>query len=313
MVLHVARPLHIVRLEALAAELREHRGQRLLHDVHQRVQPAAMRHADGDLGHAGGSHRFDDRMQRRDGDLAALETEPLGGDVALLAERLEALGLGELGQDGALRRGVECGAPGRAFHLALDPRFLIGILDVHELDTDRTAIGLAQDGLDLAQRGGLAAQHIVDEDRLVEVVVGETIGPRVQFRVRPGNLQPERIEPRLQMAAHAIGADQHQRAQRGNGGGADLLAGHWDRRRAPRRRGDGRTHLLLEFRMARRPGGAARLLQHRSCIVVQRAEQLGEGRIDGVRVGCPARILLTEKRGVGAAEGGGQDVHASHR
>ncbi len=28
---------------------REHRGERLLHHVHQRVEPAAMRHADGDL------------------------------------------------------------------------------------------------------------------------------------------------------------------------------------------------------------------------------------------------------------------------
>ena len=224
-VFHVAGALHIVRLEALAAELGEHRGQRLLHDIDQRVQPAAMRHADGDLADAGRCHRLDDGVQRRNGDLAAFQAEPLGGDVALLAERLEAFRLGELHQDGALGLRVERGAPGRAFHPALDPGLLVGVLDVHELDADRAAIGLAQDGHDLAQRGGLAAKHVVDEDRLVEVVVGETIGARIEFGMRPGNLQPERIEPRLQMAAHAVGADQHQGAQRGDRGGADLLAG----------------------------------------------------------------------------------------
>ena len=231
-VLHVARALHIVGLEALAAEFGEHRGERLLHDVDQRVEPAAMRHADGDLDHALRGHRLDHRVQRGDGDLAALQAEALGGDVALLAEHLEAFRLGELPQDGALRLGIERGAPGRAFHPALDPRLLVGVLDVHELDADRAAIGLAQDGQDFAQRGGFAAEHVVDEDRLVEVVVGETIGARIELGVRPGNLQPERIEPRLQMAAHAIGADQHQRAQRGDGGGADLLAGQ--RRRGAR-------------------------------------------------------------------------------
>ncbi len=226
MVLDVARALHIVRLEALAAEFGEHRGERLLHDVDQRVEPAAMRHADGDLVHALRGHRLDHRVQRRDGDLAAFQPEPLGGDVALLAEHLEAFGLGELLQDAALLLRAEGRVPRRAFHAALDPGFLVGVLDVHELDADRAAIGVAQDLHDLAQRRGLAAEHVVDEDRLVEVGVGEAVGVRVQLGMRRRNGQPERIEPRLQMAAHAVGADQHQGAQRGDGGGADLLAGH---------------------------------------------------------------------------------------
>ena len=145
MVFHVAGALHVVGLEALAAEFAEQRGERLLDDVDQRVQPAAMRHADGDLVHAVGGGGLDDGVQRGDGDLAALQAEALGGDVALLAERLEAFGLGQLLQDGALFVGVERGEPGRAFDLALDPGFLLGVLDVHELDADRAAIGLAQD------------------------------------------------------------------------------------------------------------------------------------------------------------------------
>ena len=167
----------------------------------------------------------------------------------------------------------------------------------------------------------LAAEHVVDEDRLVEVVVGETIGARIELGMRPGNLQPERIEPRLQMAAHTVGADQHQRAQRGDGGRADLLAGQRCRRlpRAlmrgalTRRLGDDRTHLVLELRMARRPGGAGCVLQHRARIVVQRAEQFGEGRVDRGGIGRPARILFAQERRVRATERRCQDVNASHQ
>src|ERR1700744_6031176 len=114
MVLHVPRALHIVRLEAFAAEFREHRGERLLHDVDQRVEPAAMRHADSDLRDAGLCGGLDDGVDRGDGDLSALEAEALRGNVSLLAERLETFRFGELGQDGALGAGVENGAPWRA-------------------------------------------------------------------------------------------------------------------------------------------------------------------------------------------------------
>ncbi len=311
-VFDVARALHIVGLEALAAELGEHRGERLLHDVDQRVEPAAMRHADGDLVDALRGHRLDHRVQRRNGDLAAFQPEPLGGDVALLAEHLEALGLGELLEYAALLRRAEGRVPRRAFHPALDPGFLVGILDVHELDADRAAIGVAQDPHDLAQRGGLAAEHVVDEDRLVQVGVGEAVGKRVQLGVRRRNGQPERVEPRLEMAAHAVGADQHQGAQRGDGGGADLLAGQ--RRRTAAWGGSGPRGIVCFRRgIARRPGGAGGVLQHRAGVVVQRTEQLGEGRIDGRRVGRPARVLLAQERGVGAAEGRCEDVNASHR
>ncbi len=141
MVFDVAGALHVVGLEALAAELAEQRGQRLLDDVDQGVQAAAMRHADGDLVHAAGGSGLDHRVQRGDGDLAAFQAEALGRDVALLAERLEALGLGQLLQDGALFvLGRACSARAR-LRPALDPGFLVRVLDVHELDADRAAIG----------------------------------------------------------------------------------------------------------------------------------------------------------------------------
>ena len=124
-----------------------------------------------------------------------------------------------------LAAGVERGAPGRAFHPALDPGLLVGILDVHELDADRAAIGLAQDGLDLAQRRGFAAEHVVDEDRLVEVVVGETIGARIELGVR-----------RWESAARADRAAPPDGRARGRSGSASARAARrWWRRGSARR------------------------------------------------------------------------------
>ncbi len=298
MVLHVARALHVLGLEAFAAELAEHGGQGLADDVDQRVEPAAMRHADGDLVRASRGGGFDDGVHRRDRDLATFEPEPFGGDVATLAERLEPLGLGELAEDAALGLGIEAVGPRRPFDLALDPGLLFGILDVHEFDADMAAIGLTKDGHNLAQCRGLAAQHVVDEDQPVEVGLGEAIGGGVKLRVRRRHLQTERVKPRLQMPAHAIAADQHERAQARDDGGAEIAG-----------RGRGR----LARRGTRRPGSAGRLLQHGAGVFVQGAEQLAEARIDRAGVGGPAGIEVAQERGVRAAEGRGQDIHASHR
>ena len=224
MVFDVARTLHVVRLEGGAAEFAEQRGVGLLDDVHERVQAAAMRHADGDLAHAGFRRRLDDGVQRGDGDFAALEAEALGADEALLAEGFEALGLGQLLQDGLLGAAAEGVAPGRALDAALDPGLLVRVLDVHELDADRPAIGLAQHLQHLPRRRGLETQHVVDEDRPIHVGRAEAVGRGIEFRVRRRHLQAERIELGFEMAAHTIGTNHHQRPQAVLGSGAHSIA-----------------------------------------------------------------------------------------
>ena len=68
-----------------------------------------------------------------------------------------------------------------------------------------------QDGDHLAQRGEFQPQHLVEEDRPVVVGLGEAVGARIEFLLRLFRLKPERIELGVEMAADAIGADQHQR------------------------------------------------------------------------------------------------------
>ncbi len=96
---------------------------------------------------------------------------------------------------------------------------------MHELDADLVAVGGAQ-ALHHARQGrGLEAQHVVHEDRPVHVGVGEPVAARVELRVRLARAQLQGIEVGLQVAAHAVGADQHQRADGIERRRADVLRG----------------------------------------------------------------------------------------
>jgi len=81
--------------------------------------------------------------------------------------------------------------------------------------------------------GGLQAQHVVDEDLAIQIGIGEAIGAVVQLGMLLDLGQAQRVQLGQQVTAHAVGADQHQRADGiqlrladfdlgGPGGGAGL-------------------------------------------------------------------------------------------
>ena len=77
----------------------------------------------------------------------------------------------------------------------------------------------------------LEAQHLVDEDRPVEVGFREAVGLRAQLLVHLALGEAERIEIGGEVAHHAIGADQHQ--------GADAVLGGAQGRRRRQLEADG--------------------------------------------------------------------------
>ena len=108
----------------------------------------------------------------------------------------------------------------------LDPRLLVGIGDVHELDADLAAIGLAQALHDLAQRRGFTQRQRAEyQDRAVPVGFAEAVGRGIEFAMRRLAHETERVEVGLEMAADAVGADQHQRPRRVLRRRADLFLG----------------------------------------------------------------------------------------
>ena len=173
-----------------------------------------MRHADDDFLHAEIAAALDDLLERRDQRLAAVEAEALGAGVFDVEEFLEAFGFDQLVEDGALALAGEADLLVAAFDALLDPAFLRGIGDVHELDAERLAIGAAQDGDDLAHRREFEAEHLVEENLAVEIGFGEAVGARIELLLVRLRLEAERIELGVEMAAHAVGADQHQRVDR---------------------------------------------------------------------------------------------------
>ena len=169
-ILDVARALDLLRRGRAALELVEDGAVRLAHHLGQHVEPPAMRHAEHDLADAERAAALDDLLQRRDHGFGAVEAEALGAGVADVEELLEALGLDELLQDGALALAGEGDLLVRPLDAELHPCLLVRIRDVHELEADGRAIGAAQDVEHLAHGRVLEAEHVVDEDR--PVVVG---------------------------------------------------------------------------------------------------------------------------------------------
>ena len=124
-------------------ELAEHLVHALAHDVHERVEPTPVGHADHGLGHPVGAGAIEHRVKHDHGRLAAFEAKALLPRVALVEELLERLGLVQHEQDVALLVNVERGVD--AFNMVLDPLLLYRIHDVHVFDADGTAIGVTQD------------------------------------------------------------------------------------------------------------------------------------------------------------------------
>ena len=129
---------------------------------------------------------------------------------------------------------VEDRAVARRLHAVDEPLLLRGILVVHELGADLSAVRLAQDLEDLAQRGPVAAAEAVRDERPVEVPQREAVRGRVEVGVVRHRVAAERVQVRHEVAAHAVRVDELQDAR--------LLL---DGLEAPAARGERRRRVLL--------------------------------------------------------------------
>jgi len=194
------------------------------HDGGQDVEPAAMGHADNDVLDAKRPATLDDLLHGRYGGLSAVQAEALGSGKSLGQKALEALGLDELLEDGDLAFLCEGDLLVGAFDAPLQPRLLSRIADVHVLHPDRAAVRALQDREDFADGRGLETEHIVEKDRSVEVGLRKAVAGGIELgRIAVGDGQPERIKIGLEVTAHPVGADHHDRAQGIEGAGPNLI------------------------------------------------------------------------------------------
>ncbi|CAB4919644.1 unannotated protein [freshwater metagenome] len=185
----------------MSLELAEHLRVGLAGDVREDVEAAPVRHADCDLEDVVMSRGLEDRVEKRNERLAALEGEALLADVLGLEEGLEGLCLIELVQDPQLLLAI--GLRVRDLHAVLNPLALIGILDVHVLDADCSRVRIAQDAEDLAQlHEGLAAEATGGEFP-VEVPQREAVLENIEVGVH-ALVVFERIDVGHEVAAHPV-------------------------------------------------------------------------------------------------------------
>ena len=217
--------------------------------------------------------------------LAALEREALVAEVLRVEEALEGSRRRRASRGSRrLLAASRAGVVARGLHALLQPVLPLGLRDVHVLDADRAAVGLAQDLDDLAQRHAVAGRRGRPSRTRGR-------GPRSSGRRSPGSssrcgarFDVERVEVGDQVAAHAVGVDelQHPRllldllavagAPKNAGVRVDLPAHRADAgRRGPRRsarRSRPRREQLLD---AREEG--ARLGALDDAVVVGRRER----------------------------------------
>ena len=181
MVFDVARTLHIGRVGGFALEFREHGGVRLAHNAGQHIEAAAMGHANDNIAHAPGARAFDQGFERWHDALRAFQREALGARIFDVEKTLKAFRLVELAQDFEPVALAEVGPVAAAFHRLLDPSLLRRILDMHELDADMAAIGIAHHRDNVAQRRPLHAEHAIDIYGPVIIGFRKSVGGRIEF------------------------------------------------------------------------------------------------------------------------------------
>ena len=225
MILHIARTIDGVGGEGAALEFVEDGAVRLAHDLGQHIEAAAMGHAQHDLLHAQRAAALDDLLQRRDHGLAAIKAEALCAGETQVAETLEAFGLHELGENGALALAGEGDGLVRSLDALLHPGLLDGVGHMHEFEGDGVAIGAVQDRQHLGDGGEFQTQHMIDEDLAIIILGREAVARRMQLLVILAGLHAQRVELGLKMAAHAEGADHHEGAHAVAGGALDVGGG----------------------------------------------------------------------------------------
>ena len=190
----------------MALELAEDGVVALADDVRQHVEPAAVGHAEHRRVEPGVGRRRDDLVEDRDRRLGALQPEALRADVLGGQELLERLGGVEPLEDAVL--GVLGERRVGALDLGLDPALLLGVLDVHVLDADRAAVGVAQHAEEVAERHLLGAGDAAGEELPVEVPDRQPVRQRVELAGHRRFLPAQRVEVGDEVAAHPVDADQ---------------------------------------------------------------------------------------------------------
>ena len=158
-ILHVAVAVRGIR-DVLFGEAGEQGFGLLAADVDEDVEATAVGHADDEVGDADGRGAMDELIHDGQHDFAAFDGEALGAHEGLVQEAFELFGLHDGAKETTARGGIVGRTEAAGFDAFLQPAAALAILDMGELDPDRTAVSRLQLGEDLPQREQLAPEEI---------------------------------------------------------------------------------------------------------------------------------------------------------
>ena len=189
---------------------------------------------------------------------------------------------------------------------------------MHALDADRLAVGARKNRHHLAYAREFEPEHIVDENLAVEIGLGEAIGSGIELGLHRLRLQLQGVESGVQVPAHAIGADHHQRLDRIARCLLDLFARKFDAARlcfgldfladrffdldpiAVESGDEFAVHRLRPARLLpRRPLG---VLDGVALLFLQRGEERAPAFVDRRRIPFVTRLQIFQVGGVAAIE-----------
>src|SRR5207248_2204737 len=182
-------------------------------DVCEHVQTPAMRHAKDNLLHALIAGLFDGEIQQWNETFRAFQRKAFGAHKFLADELLERDRVGQAGQDSQLLLAGELEPILCSLHPFLEPLADGGIVDVHVLDANGSAVRVPKKIENFGKRQRLFARNCLARKNPLHVRRRKTVRRGIELRrvlLRAGRsgLEAEGIDARDQMATEAIGTDQ---------------------------------------------------------------------------------------------------------
>ncbi len=189
-VLHIPRTLDGVGVDP-SLELLEELADLLADDVHEHIEASAMRHSHDRTLQLAVGRAFEEGVEYGNGRLGAFEPESLLAEVLRGEEFLECFGGVQAIEDVGLVGSVELGRA--ALDLLLYPALLLDRLDVGVLDSDGSAVGVAQHAQNPPQLHALlSSDGRVDplgdagQEFAIEVPDRQSVGRRIEFGMHLG-------------------------------------------------------------------------------------------------------------------------------
>ena len=162
--------------DIVLVEFGEEFTPRFSEGVDEDIEATAVGHSDNYFLDSGRRAGLEKRVENGDEGFASFEGEAFLADVAGVEKAFEGFGGDYFFEDAALLGGGEGGLVMVSFHPIAEPATNSEVHDVHEFDADVVAVGLFEEGENLAKGAWTAAAEGAGIKNGIEVGVGKAEG-----------------------------------------------------------------------------------------------------------------------------------------